>query len=76
MRKIFNQVAKIVEDNLGENKTVILNEFKLRFTEKSVIVYSIDVTDGSWFKEITINADMYSHQIVNLIIQIIKLFSM
>ena len=74
MTKLFNKIATIVEDNLGENKTVILNKFKLRFTEKSVIVYSIDKTDGSWFKEATINADMYSHQITNLIIQIIKFY--
>lgn len=74
MNKLFNKIAIIVEDNLGENKTVILNKFKLRFTEKSVIVYSIDKTDGSWFKEATINADMYSHQITNLIIQIIKFY--
>lgn len=72
MTKLFNKIAIIVENNLYENKTVILDSFKLRFTKKSVIVYSIDKTDGSWFKETTINAEMYSHQIVNLIIQIIK----
>ena len=74
MNKLFNKIAIIVENNLYENKTVILDSFKLRFTEKSVIVYSIDKTDGSWFKEATINADMYSHQITNLIIQIIKFY--
>ena len=74
MTKLFNKIAIIVENNLYENKTVILDSFKLRFTEKSVIVYSIDKTDGSWFKEATINADMYSHQITNLIIQIIKFY--
>ena len=72
MTKLFNKIAIIVENNLYENKTVILDSFKLRFTKKSVIVYSINKTDGSWFKETTINAEMYSHQIVNLIIQIIK----
>lgn len=72
MTKLFNKIAIIVENNLYENKTVILDSFKLRFTKKSVIVYSIDKTDGSWFKETTINAEMYSHQIVNLIIQVIK----
>ena len=72
MTKLFNKIATIVEDNLCENKTVMLNNLKLRFTPKSVIVYSIDKTDGSWFKEATINAEMYLHQIVNLIIQVIK----
>lgn len=72
MTKLFNKIAIIVENNLYENKTVILDSFKLRFTKKSVIVYSIDKTDSSWFKETTINAEMYSHQIVNLIIQVIK----
>lgn len=72
MTKLFNKIATIVEDNLYENKTVILDSFKLRFTKKSVIVYSIDKTDGSWFKEVIINAEMYLHQIVNLIIQVIK----
>ena len=72
MSKLFNQISIIVENNLCENTTVILNDLKLRFTEKSVIVYSIDKNDGSWFKEMCINADMYTHQIVNLIIQVIK----
>ena len=72
MTKLFNKIATIVEDNLYENKTVILDSFKLRFTKKSVIVYSMDKTDGSWFKEVIINAEMYLHQIVNLIIQVIK----
>ena len=72
MTKLFNKIATIVEDNLYENKTVILDSFKLRFTKKSVIVYSIDKTDGSWFKKVIINAEMYLHQIVNLIIQVIK----
>ena len=72
MTKLFNKIATIVEDNIYENKTVFLNNVKLRFTPKSVIVYSIDKKDGSWFKEAIINADMYLHQIVNLIIQVIK----
>ena len=74
MTKQFNKIACIVEENLNENATVIFDSFKLRFTEKSVIVYSIDKYDGSWFKEMHINADMYNHQIVNLIIQVIKYY--
>lgn len=74
MTKQFNKIFCIVEENIYENATVILNSFKLRFTEKSVIVYSIDKNDGSWFKEMCINADMYTHQIVNLIIQVIKYY--
>lgn len=74
MTKQFNKISRIVEDNICGNKTVILDSFKLRFTEKSVIVYSIDNDDGSWFKEVCINADMYTHQIVNLIIQVIKYY--
>ena len=45
MTKLFNKIATIVEDNIYENKTVILNNLKLRFTPKSVIVYSIDKTE-------------------------------
>ena len=72
MTKQFNKIACIVENNINENTTIILDSFKLRFTKKSVIVYSLDATDGTWFKEVNINADMYQHQIVNLIIQVIK----
>lgn len=72
MSKLFNKIAKIVEDNIDEKATIVVENIKINFTQTSVIVYSIDKTDGSWFKEVTINADMYSHQIVNLILQIIK----
>lgn len=72
MSQLFNKLSKIVESNLGEKATVVVENIKINFTKKSVIVYSLDTTDGSWFKEVNINADMYQHQIVNLIIQVIK----
>ena len=74
MTKQFNKIACIVEENLNENATVILDSFKLSFTEKSVIIYSIDKNDGSWFEEMCINSNMYTHQIVNLIVQVIKYY--
>ena len=72
MNKLFNKIAKIVELNNGEKTTVVVENVKIKFTEKSVIVYTYDADDQVWFKEVSINNDMFTHQIVNLIIQIIK----
>jgi hypothetical protein len=72
MNKLFNTIAKIVEVNNGEKATVVVENVKIKFTEKSVIVYTYDIDDHAWFKEVTINNDMFTHQIVNLIIQVIK----
>ena len=72
MNKLFNTIAKIVEINNNNKTTVVVENVKLKFTEKSVIVYTYDNEDQVWFKEVMINADMFTHQIVNLIIQVIK----
>ena len=72
MNKLFNKIAKIVELNNGEKTTIVTENVKIKFTEKSVIVYTYDADDQVWFKEVTINNDMFTHQIVNLIIQVIK----
>ena len=72
MNKLFNKIATIVELNVGEKTTILVDNVKIRFTEKSVIVYTYDADDQVWFKEVTINNDMFTHQIVNLIIQVIK----
>ena len=72
MNKLFNKIAKIVELNNGEKTTAVVENVKIKFTEKSVIVYTYDADDQVWFKEVTINNDMFTHQIVNLIIQVIQ----
>ena len=72
MSKLFNKIATIVELNIGEKATILVENVKLRFTEKSVIVYTYDNDEQVWFKEVTINSNMLNHQIVNLIIQVIK----
>ena len=72
MSKLFNKIATIVELNVGEKATVLVENIKIRFTEKSVIVYTYDNDDQAWFKEVTINSMMLNHQIANLIIQVIK----
>ena len=72
MSKLFNKIATIVELTIGEKATILVENVKLRFTEKSVIVYTYYNDEQVWFKEVTINSNMLNHQIVNLIIQVIK----
>ena len=72
MNNLFNKIAKIVELNNGEKATVVVENVKIEFTEESVIVYTYDADNQDWFQEVTINNDMFTHQIVNLIIQVIK----
>ena len=72
MSKLFNKIATIVELNIDEKATILVENVKLRFTEKSVIVYTYDNDEQVWFKEVVINSNMLNHQIVNLIIQVIK----
>ena len=66
-----NKLSMLVEDNIFTNKVVMFNNIKIKFTTKSVVIYTID-NDG-WFKELTINADVYQHQIVEYILLILKL---
>ena len=72
MSKLFNKIATIVELNIDEKATILVENVKLHFTEKSVIVYTYDNDEQVWFKEVVINSNMLNHQIVNLIIQVIK----
>ena len=72
MNNLFNKIAKIVELNNGEKATVVVENVKIEFTEESVIVYTYDADNQDWFQEVTISNDMFTHQIVNLIIQVIK----
>ena len=72
MSKLFNKIACLVELNVGTKATLVVENVKLKFTEKSIIVYTYDNDDQAWFKEVTINNDMFAHQITNLIIQVIK----
>lgn len=72
MSKLFNRIACIVETNIDTNATILVENVKIRFTGKSVIVYTYDNDDQVWFKELTINSDMFTHQITNLIIQVIQ----
>ena len=66
-----NKLAMLVEDNIFTNKEVMFNNIKIKFTTKNVVIYTID--NGGWFKELTINADVYQHQIVEYILLILKL---
>ena len=72
MSRLFNKIAAIVELNVGTKTTLVVENVKLKFTEKSIIVYTYDNDDQAWFKEVTINNDMFTHQAANLIVQIIK----
>ena len=72
MSKLFNKIAMIVKLNVGTKTTVVVENVKIKFTEKSIIVYTYDNDDQVWFKEVTINSDMFTHQVANIIIQVIK----
>ena len=72
MTKLYNKIGTIVSRNVSTKTTILVENIKLRFTEKSIIVYTYDNENQEWFKEITINADMIEPQITNLIVQIIK----
>lgn len=72
MSKLFNRIATIIESNICTKTTVLVENVKIRFTEKYVIVYTYDNNEQVWFKEVTINSDMFTHQITNLVTQVIK----
>ena len=42
MNKLFNTIAKIVEINNNNKATVVVENVKLKFTEKSVIGISLN----------------------------------
>ena len=66
-----NKLSMLVEDNIFTNKEVMFNNIKIKFTTNNVVIYTMD-NDG-WFKELTINANVYNNQIVEYILLILKL---
>lgn len=68
--KLKNKLSKLVADNIGTNNTVVVDSIKIQFTKTRVNVFTID--EDGWYKEMSINADTYEHQIVEYILTVIK----